>query len=302
MVDALARIPHGRVYAYDYSVPDARSRWLRRPEGVGPLARTPEGWPLEATLALAMQMHLAPATAGRWGVRTAYDIDYRGLYTHDISQLALLLRAAEETPTHTRLLRLAGVSHVVALHTGGFEDLRPVARFAGLYPEDTRLFAVPEPMTRTYVVGASRVADGVDAFRALFAGGLDPTREVLLPSGPAAPAPAGFAGDSRVVAERADRLRLEATLNAPGYVVVLDSYAPGWRAQVDGHDVPVLRANLAFRAVAVPAGTHRIDYVYRPPWMLAGLGLSAAAVLSGALAGGMAWRGARAPAVARETA
>jgi hypothetical protein len=40
-------------------------------------------------------------------------------------------------------------------------------------------------------------------------------------------------------------------------------------------------ANLAFRAVEVRAGTHRIEYVYRPPWMLAGLALSAAAALAG---------------------
>jgi hypothetical protein len=208
----------------------------------------------------------------------------------------------EGTPAHARLLRLAGVSHVVALHTEGFEDLQRVAKFPGLYPEPTRLFAVPDPQPRTYVVAASRVADGVDAFRLLVGGGFDPTREVLVPDGPAAPGPEGFAGDGRIVAEHADRLRLEATLNAPGYVVVLDSYAAGWRARVDGRDVPVLRANLAFRAVAVPAGTHRIEFVYRPRWMLAGLGLSAAAVLAGSAGGLMAWRTAKAPAGARASA
>jgi hypothetical protein len=52
---------------------------------------------------------------------------------------------------------------------------------------------------------------------------------------------------------------------------------------------------VAFRAVAVPAGTHRIEYVYRPRWMLAGLGVSAATVLGGALAGAVAWRRVRPP-------
>jgi hypothetical protein len=31
----------------------------------------------------------------------------------------------------------------------------------------------------------------------------------------------------------------------------------------------------------VPAGTHTIEYVYRPPWMIAGLALTAAAALAG---------------------
>jgi hypothetical protein len=301
-VEALDHLPHGRVYAYDYTPGDTSARRLQRAEGTPSLARVPEGWPLEAAAALAMQMHLAPATAGRWAVRTAYDIDYRGLYPHDTAQLTLLLRRIEGTPAHARLLRLGGVSHVVALHSEGLDDLRPVAEFPGLYPEATRLFAVPDAQPRTYVVGASRVADGVEAFRTLMEGELDPRREVLLPGGAAATAPAGFAGESRVVAERADRVELEATLGAPGYVVLLDSHAPGWRARVDGRDVPVLRANLAFRAVAVSAGTHRIDYVYRPGWMLAGLGVSAAAVLAGAAAGTMAWRRARGSAPAPESA
>ncbi|HVR72209.1 MAG TPA: YfhO family protein [Vicinamibacteria bacterium] len=292
VVEALERIPHGRLYAYDYTRGDAAR--LRRAGAEGPLARAPEGWPLEAALAMAMQMHLAPATAGRWGLRTAYDIDYRGLYPHDVAQLTLLLRALEGTPAHARLLRLGGVSHVVALHVEGLEDLRPVAEFPGLYPEPTRLFAVPDPRPRTYAVGAARAAAGVDAFRMLVQGDLDPAREVLLSDRPPTAAPAGFQGVSRVVEEHPDRVVLEATLSAGGYVVLLDSFAPGWRARVDGAAVPVVAANLAFRAVEVPAGTHRIEYVYRPPWMLAGLALSAAAALTGLAAALTALRGASA--------
>jgi hypothetical protein len=293
VVEALWRLPHARIYAYDYSRAEAQAR-RRKPPGAGPLAREPEGWTREAATALAMQMHLAPATAGRWNLPTAYDIDYRGLYPPDVGQLTFLLRAAEGTPAHARLLRMGGVSHVVALHTEGLEDLREVAEFPGLFHEPTRLLEVPGPQPRTYVVGAARVAPPGDAFGTML-GGLDPAREVLLAAGPATPAPAGFGGTSRVVAERADRVEVEATLSAPGYVVLLDSYAPGWRARVDGSDAPLLRANVAFRAVAVPAGTHRIEYVYRPRWMLAGLGVSAATVLGGALAGAVAWRRVRPP-------
>jgi hypothetical protein len=291
VVQALAATPHSRLYAYDYTRGEALAR-LRRGPGL-PLSRVPEGWSLEAALALAMQMQLAPATAGRWAIPTAYDLDYRGLYPHDLAQLTLVLRAVEGTPAHTRLLRLGGVSHVVALHTAGLEDLRLLAEFTGLYPEPTRLLAVPDPLPRTYVVGAARVADGVDGIRILLEGGLDPAREVLLAGGAPVAAPAGFAGTSRVLEDTPDRVRLEATLNAPGYVVLLDSFAPGWWAQVDGRPAAVSRANLTFRAVAVPAGTHLVDYVYRPRWMIAGLCVSAAAVVAGLAAA--AWRPDRAP-------
>jgi hypothetical protein len=281
VVDALRALPMERVYAYDYTRGEALAR-LHRPPDQLPLARVPEGWSLEASLALAMQLHLAPATAGRWALRTAYDIDYRGLYPHDLAQLTLLLRAVEDTPAHARLLRWGGVSHVVALH--GFDGLRPVAAWQGLFREPTQVFAVPEPLPRTYAVGAARVADGVEAMRAVMDGALDPSREVLLAEGAPVAASPGFAGTSRVMTDAPDRVRLETTLSAPGFVVLLDGYAPGWRARLDGVPVRVARANLVFRAVAVPAGRHVIEYVYRPPWMLAGLGVSAAAALAGLLA------------------
>ena len=39
----------------------------------------------------------------------------------------------------------------------------------------------------------------------------------------------------------------------PGYLVTTDSYYPGWNAYLDGIPTPVYRANLAFRAVRMPA-------------------------------------------------
>jgi uncharacterized membrane protein YfhO len=67
-------------------------------------------------------------------------------------------------------------------------------------------------------------------------------------------------------------------------VVLLDGFAPGWRARVDGEPVAVARANLAFRAVAVPAGTHTIELTYRPAALLVGLGLSVLALAGAAAA------------------
>jgi uncharacterized membrane protein YfhO len=72
-----------------------------------------------------------------------------------------------------------------------------------------------------------------------------------------------------------DHITLEADMNEPGYVVLVDTYDPGWRTRVDGRPATLLRANVAFRAVAVPAGHHVIESVYRPPAVAAGLTVSA---------------------------
>jgi len=79
---------------------------------------------------------------------------------------------------------------------------------------------------------------------------------------------------------RPDRVRLEAELSAPGFVVLVDTYDPGWRATVDGAPAEVLRADVALRAVAVPSGRHVVEYVYRPRSITGGLAVSGLALLA----------------------
>jgi hypothetical protein len=122
--------------------------------------------------------------------------------------------------------------------------------------------------------------EGVAAFAALLDPGFDPTREVILSPGPSAAAPPSFSGSSWIAEERPDRLRIEAELTGPGYVVLVDSYDPGWEARVDGRKSPVVRANVAFRAVRVAAGYHVIEYAYRPRAALLGLSLSGLALIA----------------------
>lgn len=55
--------------------------------------------------------------------------------------------------------------------------------------------------------------------------------------------------------------------NAPesgGWLVLGDVWHPWWFASVDGEETPVLRANVMFRAVAVPQGRHEARFTFRP--------------------------------------
>lgn len=69
----------------------------------------------------------------------------------------------------------------------------------------------------------------------------------------------------------------------PTYVVVSQAWFPGWKAYVNGEEVPVWRANFAFNAIPVPAGSNTIEFVYEPSSLRVGGWISLASLLVGGL-------------------
>jgi len=267
-----------RGYVYDYVQFPLKTRQHLGADGPT-LAALPPGASPALAFALALRDYGQPSLMGAFDIETSFDFDLLGLHPPERVRLERFLRDVEGTPTHLRLLRMAGVGWVEALHQRGFEDLIPVTSFRTLFPQPVRFYRVPEPLPRFFAVGGVRADDGADGLRTVAEPGFDPTRELILPGGPArAPRPE-FTGACRLQERRPDRVRLEATLSDDGNVVLLDGHDPGWRATVDGRPAPVLRANIVFRAVPVPAGRHVVEFVYRPRSITLGLAASALCVL-----------------------
>ncbi len=287
------REPLTRLYVYDYDNGLLSPVQLRHNPGAArsyAIARLPQGWDASLGLFLGAQLYLNPPTAARWGLFGSFDRDILGFDAPELAGLNLLLRESENRGTHVRLLRLAAVNYAVALTPGTWwRDLQPVVDVDEVFERPIRLMRVPAPLPRAYVVGGARVADGPGALAVLDGDDFDPAREVLLAEGLPRAAPAGGVGQGRITAWRPDRVRLEAELRAPGYLVLADAYDPNWRVSIDGRSARLLRANVAFRAVALPPGRHAVEFVYRPPAVTAGFALAGLA-LGGAFIGGLARR------------
>src|SRR5947207_597791 len=89
------------------------------------------------------------------------------------------------------------------------------------------------------------------------------------------------AGTARILEYQNQRVLCEVESSSPGYLVLLDSYYPGWHAYVDGKEARILAANYAFRAVEVRAGKHRVEFRYRPRSFYAGLSVTCLAIAFG---------------------
>ena len=138
----------------------------------------------------------------------------------------------------------------------------------------------PGTLPRSYVVPGAAVVDGEATLGALLRS--DPRSQVLMTVDPLRGRPGrrqAFTAAS-VEADDADRLAVRVTTEAPGLLVVLDTWMPGWSATVDGRAVPVLRGDHAFRVVALPEpGRHRVVFRYRAPGLRAGATISLATLL-----------------------
>jgi len=70
--------------------------------------------------------------------------------------------------------------------------------------------------------------------------------------------------EARIVTYSRNSVIIDVQASEAGILVLHDIHYPGWEALVDGERRPVLRANLLFRGVEVPAGRHRIEFHFRP--------------------------------------
>jgi hypothetical protein len=147
-----------------------------------------------------------------------------------------------------------------SLKTG---DLALVARTPDAFVyENTR--ALPRVMLAT----DWRVAD----FAAMIRDGgwpdVDPKRTVLLEHAPPK-FPTPIASDERegaVSIVRYGHVTVIVDVDAPdgGIVVLNDVWHPWWRAKLDGAPADILKANVLFRAVAVPPGHHQVRFEFHP--------------------------------------
>jgi hypothetical protein len=94
-------------------------------------------------------------------------------------------------------------------------------------------------------------------------------RDVIrIPSGvprPGAEPPRASAGRVNVTRFTPNTLEASVEVQAAdgGWLIYADAADAGWHASIDGAPTRLYEANLAFKAVRVPAGTHVVRFVHR---------------------------------------
>jgi hypothetical protein len=80
-----------------------------------------------------------------------------------------------------------------------------------------------------------------------------------------------------------ERIELATNTKSAGWLVLMDTYYPGWQAWIDEAQTEIMEVNIMFRAVELPAGKHKLILVYRPQPFYRGALLSGECLLIAAL-------------------
>jgi hypothetical protein len=128
----------------------------------------------------------------------------------------------------------------------------------------------------TVPLSATIIPDSAARLRALSDEKFDPRETVILEDPSVSVPPSAVEGSARIVSEVPSRVEVEYSMQSAGFLVLADSWDPGWRARVNDVDAPVLIANHAFRAVSVPAGSGKVVFTYDPHSFRIGLYFAAA--------------------------
>lgn len=123
--------------------------------------------------------------------------------------------------------------------------------------------------------------DSTNSLETLLNPHFDPRKVVLLPATSAARLSVEDASTARISKTdwRRHSIAFEVEATAPAMVVLSQVNYPAWKAFVDGLPVEIFTANHAFQALAVPAGVHRVQLVYKDRLFLLGAILTVTTLL-----------------------
>ncbi|MBI2863997.1 MAG: YfhO family protein [Chloroflexi bacterium] len=226
-----------------------------------------------------------PDTAMAAGLYESYNYD-----PLKVGSTTEFLKAVDASGFDGRLLGLMNVRYVLSDTLPANSDLR--LALLGQSPA----YENPDYLERAYVVSGKAITVPTlpEALAAIAKPEFDPRSAVvlmeplrsgflaslgkrldgLLAAGPSTGVQAAGKSGATVAEYGPRQVIVTARTGAAGYLILSDSYYPGWKAWVNGSPSDIFQANAAFRAVGLPAGESLVEFRYDPLSFKLGVAIS----------------------------
>jgi hypothetical protein len=159
-------------------------------------------------------------------------------------------------------------------------------QFKIVYEGEVNIYQNLHAFPRAFIVHRALPADGMDAAVALMKdAGFDPASEAVVESDLTGEQTSALSASPESDGSAVELLRhadtevdLRADMENAGLLVLGDTYYPGWKAYVDGENVPIYPTDVALRSVYLEPGEHTVEFRYDPASFAIGWKISMAAL------------------------
>jgi hypothetical protein len=216
------------------------------------------------------------------GIQYSVDLTVDHLNTHESENLARICARSSEAG-RLNLMRRLNTPFILSVGAVKNPTAETITSFPTSSDQQVYVSWLHNSVRRAYFVSSfQRAASQTDALRAFLRPDFNYiTSAVIEGAETASITPRGDSGKVRIIKYESRTVECDVEALTEGYLILLDSYYPGWRAYVDGIPVEIMRANYAFRAVRLSPGRHRVEFRYEPVSFYAGLTVSCVTLIVG---------------------
>lgn len=174
--------------------------------------------------------------------------------------------------------------HHMRWHNAQGQPPMPVVRAGSetlVYDKDVKIYEISPVLARASVLSGVKLAnDPKEVLSTLRSDTFDPFKYAVVNQQELSPSqkdalrqftssdltqkPSAVSAKITQSTSRKVSIQLPAGLQQPSVLLLTDTFYPGWKAMVDGVEVPVIKANYSFRAIVLPANAKHVEYFYDP--------------------------------------
>ena len=142
----------------------------------------------------------------------------------------------------------------------------PKEQFDLIYKDDYyEFYQNNNVFPHAFLVGKYRVVkDEKQTLKTLFSKDFDLRSEIVLDDNPGIGMEEGDMGVAQIISHQPNNIEISVDAKKDALLFLSDNYIDGWKASIDGKNVPILRANYTFRAVGIDEGKHNVRFWYDP--------------------------------------
>jgi uncharacterized membrane protein YfhO len=159
--------------------------------------------------------------------------------------------------------------------TEAYDEIPSAQNLAGV----RKVLVFEDALPRAFLVGDSQNVNEDRLLEVYYDSEFDPLKQVLLVEPVSMKKTKNFSGQVEELSYPPNGVNVKTNQNGEGFLVLLDTWFPGWQVTVDGMPQPIYPAYSFYLAVKLGPGNHSIEFSYVPVGLKMGAYISSFALI-----------------------